>query len=257
MGNKVRFGIEQVHIAFLEDDGKSWGAVKPIRGVVGFTATPDGGESVFYADNIKYYVRQTNNGYTGELEAALIPDEIIAEMLGWEIDPATEMLVEVAEGKPKAFALMGQIQGDALNRRFIYYHCTASRPTQASPTTTDTITPTTETLSLVILPFEDNGKKIVKAVIEPTDQNMPIYTDFFTTVTLPGASALPVNTDALDAAIAIAGELVEMTLVFTEASLETLNTALTAAQGLVDPTQAQVNEATAALNAAITGLKPL
>jgi len=163
-----------------------WGTPVAIPGVVNFSATPDGGESTFYADNIKYYVRQTNNGYTGELEMALFPDDIIAEMLGWEID-ANGMLVENAEGVAKEFALMGQIQGDAKNRRFVYYRCTASRPSQASSTATESVDPTTETLGLTMLPLEHNGKKIVKGVIELNETNQAIYDAFFDAVTLPGA----------------------------------------------------------------------
>ena len=189
--NKVRFGLEQVRIAFLDTVATTppaWEAPIHIPGVVNFSATPEGGESTFYADNIKYYVRQSNNGYTGDLEMALFPDAVLAEMLGWEID-TNGMLVEDADGVAKEFALMGQVQGDAQNRRFVYYRCTASRPTQSSATTTDSITPTTETLSLVILPLEHDKKKIVKGVIEPNETNQAIYDAFFDDVTLPDATA--------------------------------------------------------------------
>lgn len=163
-----------------------WGTPVAIPGVVNFSATPDGGENAFYADNTKYYVRQTNNGYTGELEMALIPDAILAEMLGWEIDD-NGMLVENADGVAKEFALAAQVQGDAKNRRFVYYRCAASRPAQASATTTDSITPTTEKLSLTILPLEVGGKRIVKAVIELSETNQAAYDAFFDAVTLPVA----------------------------------------------------------------------
>ena len=187
MANKVRFGLEQVHIAFRKEDvggEPSWDRPVAIPGAVNFSATPDGGESTFYADNTKYYVRRTNNGYTAELEMALVPDEVLAEMLGWEID-SNGMLIEDAEAVPKEFALMAQVQGDAKNRRFVYYRCAASRPAQASATTTDSITPTTEKLSLTILPLEVGGKRVVKAVIELSETNQAAYDAFFDAVTLP------------------------------------------------------------------------
>lgn len=189
MANKVRFGLEQVHVAFRKEEvggEPSWDTPVAIPGAVNFSATPDGEESTFYADNTKYYTRRTNNGYTAELEMALVPDEVLAEMLGWEIDD-NGMLVEDAEGVPKEFALMAQVQGDARNRRFVYYRCTASRPTQTHATTTDTTSPTTETLNLTILPLEHNGKKIVKGVIELSETNQAIYDAFFDAVALPGA----------------------------------------------------------------------
>ena len=191
MANKVRFGLEQVHIAFRKEDvggEPSWDTPIAIPGAVNFSANPDGGESTFYADNTKYYTRQTNNGYTAELEMALVPDEVLAEMLGWEID-SNGMLIEDAEAVPKEFALMAQVQGDVRNRRFVYYRCTASRPTQTHGTTTDTTTPTTETLNLTILPLEVNGKKLVRGVIEPDGTNEAVYNGFFNAVLLPGGGA--------------------------------------------------------------------
>ena len=162
-----------------------WGTPVAIPGVVNFSATPDGGENAFYADNTKYYVRYSNNGYTGELEMALFPDEVLAEMLGWEIDD-NGMLVENADGVAKEFALMAQVQGDTRNRRFVYYRCTAARPNQANSTTTENMTPTTETLSLTMLPLKVGGKKIVKGVIELNETNEAAYNGFFDAVLLPG-----------------------------------------------------------------------
>lgn len=181
--NKVRFGIEQLHIAFMNAEG-AWEEPVHIPGVVGFNANPDGNDSVFYADNIKYYQRQTNNGYTGDVEVALIPDEILAEMLGWSID-SNGMLVEDAEGIPKPFALMGQIQGDVKNRRFVYYKCTAGRPGNSHSTKSETVTPDTETAPLVIEPMVIGGKNIVKGVIEPNETNKVVYDAFFDEVLLP------------------------------------------------------------------------
>jgi|SRR5690625_157149 len=187
MANKVRYGLEQVHIAFRDDDesGKpSWETPIAIPGAVNFSANPDGGESTFYADNTKYYTRNTNNGYTAELEMALVPDEVLAQLLGWEID-GSGMLVEDAEGVPAEFALMAQVQGDARNRRFVYYRCTASRPTQTHATTTDTTEPTTETLNLTIMPLDVDGRRLVRGVIELDDDNEAVYNGFFDDVVLP------------------------------------------------------------------------
>ena len=181
-------GAEMGDSAVVAAGTVGWGAPVAIPGAVNFSADPDGGESTFYADNTKYYTRQTNNGYTAELEMALVPDEVLAEMLGWEVD-SNGMLIEDAEAVPKEFALMAQVQGDVRNRRFVYYRCTASRPTQTHGTTTDTTTPTTETLNLTILPLEVNGKKLVRGVIELNETNEAAYNGFFDAVLLPGGGA--------------------------------------------------------------------
>ena len=182
MANKVKFGLEKVYIAFKSANG--YETTQPIPGAVNLTMNPEGGETAFYADNRKYYSRYTNNGYSGTLELALVPQDILAEMLGWEIDD-NGMLVEVADGQPKEFALLGQVLGDERNRRFVYYNCIASRPADNAATTTDTATPSTETLNITILPIDHNGRKIVKSVIERDTTNATIFDGWFREVKLP------------------------------------------------------------------------
>jgi phi13 family phage major tail protein len=180
--NKVKYGLEKVHVAFVADEG--WEEPRHIPGAVNLTMNPEGSENTFYADNTKYWVETSNNGYSGTLELALVPDDVLAEMLGWEVDD-NGMLVEVADGQPKEFALLGQVLGDERNRRFVYYNCIASRPADNAATTTDTATPTTETLNITILPIDHNGKKIVKSVIERDETNATIFDGWFDEVKLP------------------------------------------------------------------------
>jgi phi13 family phage major tail protein len=183
--NKVTFGLEKVHIAFLTDDTTpTWETPVAIPGAVRFSPEPQGEESTFYADNGPYFTYTSNNGYTAELEMANIPDDILAEMLGWEID-ANGMLVETTDGTPKEFALLGQILGDKKNRRFVYYRCKASRPSKEHSTRAESVEPATETLNIRILPIEVNGKNIVRGVMELNDTNATAYNNFFSSVTLP------------------------------------------------------------------------
>ncbi|MED4299748.1 phage tail protein [Geobacillus stearothermophilus] len=186
--NKVTFGLDNVHIAFLIDGATpSWETPVKIPGAVRFAPEPQGEESTFYADNGPYFSYTSNNGYTAELEMANLPDDILAEMLGWEID-ANGMLVETTDGTPKEFALLGQILGDKKNRRFVYYRCKASRPTAEHNTRGESVEPTTQTLNITILPIEIGGKNVVRGVIELNDTNATIYNNFFTKVTVPGAT---------------------------------------------------------------------
>ena len=187
--NKVKYGLEQVHIAFFSEESTpenpSWDSPIPIKGAVSFSTSPEGEESEFYADNTKYFTHTSNNGYTGELEMANIPDDVLAEILGMTID-SNGMLVESADDMPKEFALMGQIQGDQKNRRFVYYRCKASRPSQESSTTEASVTPNTDTVSLTILPLESN--KLIKGVIELNETNQAVYDAFFSQVILPNTT---------------------------------------------------------------------
>lgn len=187
--NKVTFGLDNVHVAFLVDGTTtSWETPVKIPGAVRFAPEPQGEDTTFYADNGPYFTYTSNNGYTAELEMANLSDEVLAEMLGWEID-ANGMVVETTDGEQKEFALLGQILGDKKNRRFVYYRCKASRPTAEHNTRAESVEPTTQTLNITILPIEINGKNVVRGVIELNDNNTTVYNNFFQGVTIPGAKA--------------------------------------------------------------------
>ncbi|MBE2905406.1 phage tail protein [Anoxybacillus flavithermus] len=189
--NKVTFGLEKVHIAFLDEDNATqpaWETPIHIPGAVSFTPEPEGEETTFYADNGPYFTYTSNNGYSAELEVANIPDSVLAELLGWEID-SNGMLVETTDGTPREFALLGQVLGDKKNRRFVYYRCKASRPSKEHKTRAESIEPNTEKLSIRILPIEINGKNVVRGVLELNDTNATVYNSFFSAVKVPGAGA--------------------------------------------------------------------
>lgn len=168
-----------------------WGVPVAIPGAVRWTPTAQGQESTFYADNSKYFVVTANNGYTAELEMALIPDIILAEMLGWLIDD-NGMLVEDADALPKKFALMFQVQGDSKNRRFVHYDCQASRPAKEKKTKGETIEPNTDVLSVTVSPIQmsvgGTTKNVVKGTMELSDTNAAVYNAFFNAVTLPSVA---------------------------------------------------------------------
>lgn len=193
--NKVTFGLEKVHIAFIDEEAPqqpAWKAPIPIPGAVRWTPEGQGESSSFFADNTAYFVLSSNNGYTGELEMALIPDAILAEMLGWEFDD-NGMLVETSDAMPKKFALMGQVQGDKRNRRFAYYDCQASRPSKERKTKEDSVEVATDVLSLTVSPIEIDGKPIVKGDLELSDTNATAYNSFFDSVYKPKFTAPPVQ----------------------------------------------------------------
>ncbi|KYD26538.1 major tail protein [Geobacillus stearothermophilus] len=187
--NRVTFGIEKLHIAYLNTTTPTptWDTPIPIPGAVRFSPEPQGEETTFYADNEPYWTYTSNNGYNAELEMANIPDEVLAALLGWEID-ANGMLVETTDGEPKEFALLGQVLGDKKNRRFAYYRCKASRPSKEHSTRAESVEPATETLNIRILPIEINGRNIVRGVLELNDKNQAVYDSFFTNVVIPGAT---------------------------------------------------------------------
>lgn len=150
MANKVKYGLSNVHYVPLtiNDDGTATYQA-PVRwpGAVSLSLDAEGDTTKFRADNIDYWVGQSNNGYSGDLESALIPDSFRKDILG-DVEDANGVLVEDAGALTKAFALMFQFEGDANATRHVLYNCTASRPSVSGETTGETIEPQTETVSL-------------------------------------------------------------------------------------------------------------
>ena len=179
--NKVKFGLSNVHIAKITEENGiiTYGTPFPMKGARSLTADPEGETTPFYADNIKYYIATSNQGYTGDLELAMTPDEFLTEILG-QIADTNGALFESADDVNARFALMGEIDGDKKKRRFVYFDCTAARPSNEANTVEEAKEPQTDKISITMSPRSTD--KAIKAVIEPTTENQAVYDTFFTKV---------------------------------------------------------------------------
>lgn len=188
MGNKVKFGLSNVHVAKItETDGViSYGKPFAMPGAVSFSAEPEGDTTPFYADNIKYYIATSNQGYSGDLELAITPEEFVTSILGQTKD-ANGAIIENADDVNARFALMGEIEGDTNKRRFVYYDCTATRPSSEAQTREESTEPQTDTISITMSPRSTD--KAIKAVIEPSESNKEIYNKFYDAVYEKDATA--------------------------------------------------------------------
>lgn len=161
MANKVKYGISNVHYAPVTSSG--FGTPVALEGAVSLSLSAEGERSVFYADNIEYYVVNVNNGYTGTLEVALLDDTARATLLGEILDGTSKNLYEKASGAeaPK-FALGFQIEGDDGPVYFWFYNCTVNRVALNANTKEENIEPQTDSLDLTISP-DANGYVRVKS----------------------------------------------------------------------------------------------
>lgn len=166
MANKIKYGLKNVHYAVItegEDGSITYGTPVKIPGAVSMSLSPRGDRTEFYADDQLYYTESTNDGYEGDLEFALIPDDFKKDVLGYKED-ANGVLFEDANATPKNFALLFEFSGDKNAVRHILYNVNTSRPNMESSTKTNTKEPATETISIVASPAPDTG--MVKAKVE-------------------------------------------------------------------------------------------
>lgn len=188
MANKVKYGLKNVYFAVATIDPATNEATyaAPIRwpGAVSLELDPEGSATTFRADNVDYWVGQSNNGYSGDFESALIPDAFRTAVLG-DIEDTNGVLVEDAGAKTVPFALLFQFEGDVNAIRHVLYNCTAARPNLSGSTTEEETEPQTETLTITAVSIHngDLNKDVVKAKVG--EDNATIYAGWFTSVYQP------------------------------------------------------------------------
>lgn len=187
MANKVRYNLCNVHYAKLTVESSGAEAfAKPVKipGAVNLSMSPEGDTTPFYADGIKYFVSVANNGYTADLEMALLPDSFRKDILGEVEDATTKVLVENANSNPAQFALLFQFDGDVKGIRHVIYNCTASRPNVEGSTTSGSKEVATETLSMSAAPLANGTIKAKTGDDTPDD----VYNAWFDSVWVRGSS---------------------------------------------------------------------
>ena len=182
--NKVKYNLKNVHAAKLtvgEDGTFTYGTPKAIPGAVSISLDAEGDSSPFYADGIVYFRSTANNGYSGDLEIALIPEWFRTEILKEVLD-TNGVLVEHSDIMETAkFALLFEFDGDIRAIRHVLYNCSASRPSIESETKEDSIEPGTEKLSLTADPRSDG---LVKSRTGDTTE-AETYQNWYKTVYTP------------------------------------------------------------------------
>jgi len=186
MGNKVKYNLKNVHAAKLKRETSglfTYENPKAIPGAASISLDAEGESSPFYADGIVYFRSTANNGYSGDLEIALIPEWFRTEILKEELDKNGVLVEKANVSETEKFALLFEFDGDINAIRHVLYNCSASRLSIESETKEDTIEPGTETLSLTADPREDG---LVKSRTGDTT-SAETYTNWYKNVYVPQA----------------------------------------------------------------------
>ena len=187
MGNKILYNLKSVHAAKLTETTEngvtsySYATPRAIPGAVSISLDAEGESNPFYADGIVYFRSVTNNGYSGDLEMALIPEWFRTEILQEELDDNGVLIEKSNKLESVKFALLFEFDGDVNCIRHVLYNCTASRPSIESETKEDSIDPGKEKLTITADPRADG---LVKARTGDTT-DATAYANWYSSVYLP------------------------------------------------------------------------
>lgn len=184
--NKVKFGLKNCHyaIATLTEDGTvTFGKPVSIPGAVSLSLDAEGDNKPFYADDTVYYMVSNNNGYSGDLELALIPESFLKDVMH-ETEDTNGVFAENKDVEPEHFALLFEFSGDQRKIRHCMYYCSATRPSVSGQTREDSTDVQTDKLSLTVSPLP-SGLVKVKTGTNTTDS---VYEAWYESVYEPPVS---------------------------------------------------------------------
>ena len=170
---------------------------KAIPGAVSISLDAEGEFSPFYADGIVYFRSVTNNGYSGDLEIALIPEWFRTEILQEALDDKGVLVENSGVGESVKFALLFEFDGDQKHIRHVLYNCSASRPGIEGKTNEDSKEVQTETLTVKATPLA-NGVVTAKTG-NTTDAT--VYANWYKAVYLPTTEAVAQKATASEKAV--------------------------------------------------------
>ena len=183
--SKVQFGLSKAYYAVIENG--TYGTPVALPGAVSLSINREGSDpEKFYADNFPYYVAPAvNGGYTGTLTLAKVPSSFRVDVLGEVVDD-NGMQVEIADATSKSFALMYEVEGDADQKRYVFFNCTAQRIAAGANTKSDSTSPDTQDLEFTAIgkdfTLAGQTKNVVQGSASTSDT---AFDGWYTTVPVP------------------------------------------------------------------------
>lgn len=185
MANKVMFGVSELRFGeytVASDGSVTLGTPFALPGTVNISMDPETEDNAFWADNVKYWTSYSDNGYTGEIENALFPDEFKTRFLNYETR-SDGGIVQIKGAKSKPVYFMFQAEGDESARRGIFYNVSLGSISREYSTTEETTEPATATL-----PFTVNGDNKTGIIRAAYTTGASAYSTLFTTPPVPSTT---------------------------------------------------------------------
>ena len=165
--NKIQYGLKNVHYAKMTEVvstsgavSYTYGAMKKWAGAVSLSLAPQGDTLKEYADDTEWYTQAANNGYEGDFEYEVMPDDFRENILGDSKD-SNGVYTENSDTATTYFALLFEVNGDSKKRRSVFYKCSATRENNNNQTKGEGIEPTHGTLTITAVPRADGKVKAV------------------------------------------------------------------------------------------------
>jgi len=182
--NKIQFGLKNVYYAKLTESVNTsgettytYGTPKAFPGAVSMSLAPSGDTVKEHADDIEWYTLAQNNGYEGDFEYEVMPEDFRLNILG-DTKDTNGVITETNDKSTVYFALLFEINGDSHKRRNVFYKCSATRENADNTTKGETLEPTHGTITITAVPRADGKVKAYTA--ETVDTST--YNGWFTNV---------------------------------------------------------------------------
>lgn len=180
---RVRYGLKNLYYAGATASTTTNGALvydtpTQVKGAKAISLSPAGAAIDEPADDVVWFHKDLNNGYTGtlEFEDTAEADTFLATVNGSTTD-TNGVVFEAASDVQKEFALMGQftLEGGAnseTGKRFCFFRCVASRPEVNGQTKeVGGLTIATNTVNITVMPRISDDMVKASAVSTATGYN--------------------------------------------------------------------------------------
>lgn len=160
MEDTVRIGLSDLYAFPLKNDEKgnlAYGAPFKIAPAVSASITPATSDDSFYADDIALISNQTISSIAVELETADIKDEVIAKLMGIEIDEKGVVHDNVNKVAPKIALAFRSLKSNGKYKYVVLYKGSFGVGEDEYNTKEDSISFQTTTITATFLPTVFNG----------------------------------------------------------------------------------------------------